>query len=148
MTPTVGRVVYYNEGAEQYRAAIIAYVWSDTMVNLMIIDPDGNPYSRTSVSQGPDVQHWDWMPYQKQKAAAGDHNSESAEPRPEACTPPVPAAEALSPPEAGSPFLGQADAKSPPPELPVASPAESDAPAGVVAPPVPVLDADGRVIEG
>ena len=46
MTPTVGRVVYFNNGT------------------------------------GDSAGKWDWMPYQKQKAEYGNHNSESAEPRP------------------------------------------------------------------
>ena len=79
--PTVGRVVYYNGGDFKW-AAIIAYVWNDTCVNLMVIDQNGNSFSRTSVVQGAEAYQWDWMPYQKQKAEAGDCNSESAKPRP------------------------------------------------------------------
>ena len=82
MKPTVGRVVYYNDGGDQPRASLIVYVWSETMVNLVQFDPNGTPLSRTSVNQGSAQGHWDWMPYQKDKAAKGDHNSESAEPRP------------------------------------------------------------------
>ena len=84
MKPTVGRVVYYNDnnGAHQI-AAIIAHVWNDECVNLMVIDRNGNSSGKTSVTRGAGAYQWDWMPYQKAKAEAGDHNSESAEPRPE-----------------------------------------------------------------
>ena len=85
MSPTVGRVVYYNQGTKEdpkLLASIIAFVWSESMVNLMAIDPNGNPVSKTSVAQGTGAGNWDWMPYQKSKAEAGNHNSESAEPRP------------------------------------------------------------------
>ena len=86
MVPTIGRVVYYHQGVlgnSKVLASVIAYVWSDTLVNLMIIDTNGIPSGKTSVYQGPGDGQWDWMPYQKEKAMAGDHNSESAEPRPE-----------------------------------------------------------------
>ena len=85
MVPTVGRVVYYNQGTVEdpkRLASVIAWVWSETLVNLMVIDPNGVPSGKTSVSWGSGGGQWDWMPYQKQKAAVGDHNSESAEPRP------------------------------------------------------------------
>ena len=82
LNPTVGRVVYYNTGVN-ILAAIISWVWSDTCVNLMVIDPYGNTSGKTRVYNGQGPYEWDWMPYQKQKAANGDHNSESAEPRPQ-----------------------------------------------------------------
>lgn len=81
--PTVGRVVWYTpsndqrikgEPDDQVCAAIITYVWSDTMVNLMVMTPNGAPYGVTSV----DLVHdgaksggrWcTWMPYQKGQAA-------------------------------------------------------------------------------
>jgi len=85
MKPTVGRVVYYNEGTKEHPkplASIIAYV-GPSYVNLMVIAGDGLTSGKTSVEHGAEGGQWDWMPYQKEKAAAGDHNSESAEPRPE-----------------------------------------------------------------
>jgi hypothetical protein len=88
MTPTVGRVVYYNLGTTEnpkLLASIIAYVWSETVVNLMVIDENGIPKSMTSINRasvGDSAGKWDWMPYQKQKASDGNNNSESAEPRP------------------------------------------------------------------
>ena len=83
MKPTIGRVVYYNNNGIYQGAAIIAYVHTDECVNLMVIDQNGNPSGRTNVMNGTWAGQWDWMPYQKVKAEAGDHNSESAEPRPE-----------------------------------------------------------------
>ena len=88
MNPTVGRVVYFNNGTQgdpKLLASIVSWVWSETVVNLMVIDPNGNPLSKTSVARasvGDSAGKWDWMPYQKQKAESGNHNSESAEPRP------------------------------------------------------------------
>ncbi len=81
--PTVGRVVWYvgSEGDElngmpksdQVCAALIAYVHSDTLVNLVVFDCNGAPHSRTSVTllhegakEGP---YCTWMPYQKGQAA-------------------------------------------------------------------------------
>ena len=81
MKPTVGRVVYFNNGTKEHPkllASIISFVWSETCVNLMVIDPDGCPSGRTSVLLGSDGNQWDWMPYQKNAAT----NSQSAEPRP------------------------------------------------------------------
>lgn len=78
--PTCGRVVWYrpNEhdakelgSGAQPLAAHVAYVHGPRMVNLMVIDPNGNPHSRTSVTllqegdalmQG--ASYCEWMPYQ------------------------------------------------------------------------------------
>lgn len=95
--PTVGRVVWFTpprNSAEsgfsaqsgfmvyggQPMAAIIAYVWSDDMVNLHVIDHIGVGHSRTSVPMmqenepKPDGYYCEWMPYQigqaKNQAAA------------------------------------------------------------------------------
>lgn len=83
--PTVGRVVWYrpNEhdgkalsAGTQPLAAHVAYVHSATMVNLMVIDSNGRPHSRTSValvqegeSPMPGSSYCEWMPYQKGQAA-------------------------------------------------------------------------------
>ena len=78
--PTVGRVVWYHPGPQEDHhgetlAAHIAHVWSDTCVNLMVIDPNGNPFNRTSVflyqgdTDRPSSQYAEWMPYQKGQAA-------------------------------------------------------------------------------
>lgn len=85
MIPTVGRVVYFNKGTTEHPkllASIIAYVWSETVVNLMVIDENGLCNGMTSVAcavVGDSAGKWDWMPYQKQKAQEGNNNSESAE---------------------------------------------------------------------
>jgi len=81
MKPTVGRVVYYNEGTKEepkVAASIISYVWKDDRVNLMVIDVNGKTYGKTNVVRGEEGGQWDWMPYQKANAT----NSQSAEPRP------------------------------------------------------------------
>lgn len=89
--PTAGRVVWYHPFAhapwaadaasdfarlgDQPLAAIIAHVWSDTCVNLVVFDSNGNAHSRTSVTlhqgDGPCTSSpWcEWMPYQKGQAA-------------------------------------------------------------------------------
>ena len=59
MKPTVGRDLHFypNGGLSavahdsvQPLAAKIAYVWNDHMVNLMVIDQNGIPFSKTSVT--------------------------------------------------------------------------------------------------
>jgi hypothetical protein len=89
--PTVGRVVWYwpvknkdEDGRTIYEmphdgvqplAAMIACVYTDTMVNLVVFDANGNSYSRCSVDLIQDGQpkpgdgYCEWMPYQKGQAA-------------------------------------------------------------------------------
>lgn len=47
ITPTVGRAVWYypanHPTGEQPLAATVAHVWSDTCVNLGILDANGRP---------------------------------------------------------------------------------------------------------
>jgi hypothetical protein len=78
--PTTGRVVWYqpNEydakmlgNSDQPLAAMVAYVHSDHLVNLMVIDANGVTHSRTSVAlvqegESPVVgaSFCEWMPYQ------------------------------------------------------------------------------------
>lgn len=88
ITPTVGRVVWFHplkapddlaKFAQAHdgrpMAAIIANVWSDTCVNLAVIDPNGVMHQRTSVFlyQGdgdkPSCGYAEWMPYQKAVAS-------------------------------------------------------------------------------
>lgn len=80
ITPTIGRVVWFTppKGDEKFEnysapfAAIIAYVWSDRCVNLMVATPQGTPLGFTSVTlvQEGDARHDDygrfcqWMPFQ------------------------------------------------------------------------------------
>jgi hypothetical protein len=78
--PTIGRVVWYRERDQpkdaQPNAALIAYVHSDTMVNLAVFDFNGVARSETSVylHQGdddfdPGDRYCEWMPYQQGQAA-------------------------------------------------------------------------------
>lgn len=75
--PTIGRVVWYwprlrNPGTQssQPQAAIVTWVHSDVLVNLVVFDANGRPSGRTSVElyQGqpdrPDGEYCEWMPYQ------------------------------------------------------------------------------------
>ena len=75
--PTIGRVVWFHHGkdGQQPLAALVAYVHSDTMVNLAVFDPNGVPFNKTSVTlvqEGapiPAGMYCEWMPYQKGQAA-------------------------------------------------------------------------------
>lgn len=83
--PSIGRVVWYTPSRDDVQlprnspqplAAIIAYVHSDTCVNLAVFDRNGASLSRTSVplihdeiTQSPDHAFAEWMPYQKGQAA-------------------------------------------------------------------------------
>ena len=70
--PTIGRVVWYwpNVEATQPQAAIVAWVWSDTCVNLAVFNANGVAESKTSVflyqgdTERPNSQFAEWMPYQ------------------------------------------------------------------------------------
>jgi hypothetical protein len=89
ISPTVGRVVWYRPGKHetvgvmdnQPLAAHVTYVWSDTMVNLMVIDHHGHAHARTSVKLlqdggNPaleDESYCEWMPYQKGHALKTEH---------------------------------------------------------------------------
>jgi hypothetical protein len=86
--PTVGRVVWFypskHDGIAHEKgkplAAIVARVWGDRMVNLSVIDHDGNTHARTSVplkQEGDDdfkvgELYCEWMPYQKGQAAKAE----------------------------------------------------------------------------
>jgi len=84
--PTIGRVVWFrdstlkgaiskDEPEPQPCAAIIAFVHSDTLVNLTVFDWNGCPNARTSVplfqgdGERPDGSFCEWMPYQQGQAA-------------------------------------------------------------------------------
>ncbi|QDL55330.1 hypothetical protein [Rhodoferax aquaticus] len=71
MKPTIGRVVLFHPSEGEIHAAIIAFVHSDTMVNLAAFDANGVAYSRTSVTlvqpgqAAPEFSPYcEWMPYQ------------------------------------------------------------------------------------
>ena len=84
--PSIGRVVWYRHDAvndqgmardvTQPLAAIITHVWHERMVNLVVFDANGTPFSRTSIAlvqegdpQPPGQRYCEWMPYQKGQAA-------------------------------------------------------------------------------
>ena len=68
--PSVNRLVQYRDDAfprdgeepENWIAAMIVHVHSDTMVNLALWDANGNPSARTSVDLGTDEGKWRWPP--------------------------------------------------------------------------------------
>lgn len=91
ISPTVGRVVHFVPAPHDevlfgsgVCAALVAYVHSDTMVNLAVFDTNGGSHARTSVyleqdertaPGGPHGSYCRWMPYQVGQAA----KTESAE---------------------------------------------------------------------
>lgn len=83
--PTVGRVVHYfpsdydrTTGMVIHDAspltALIVYVWSDTCINLVVFDHEGNTCKRTSVAINVEGSspHAEWMAYQVGQAAKYD----------------------------------------------------------------------------
>ncbi|BEP44035.1 Gp49 family protein [Variovorax sp. V15] len=88
--PTVGRVVWFypslltgeagfaSPKGDTPLAAIIAHVWSDTLLNLAVFDANGASHSRTSVrlihedltADRPSEAFCMWMPFQKGQAKA------------------------------------------------------------------------------
>ena len=81
--PSIGRVVWFQPSKpedqplrDQPYAALVTYVWSDTMVNLAVFDQSGTPFSAMSVrllqddEEKPQFGHFaEWMPFQKGQAA-------------------------------------------------------------------------------
>jgi hypothetical protein len=78
--PTISRQVWFwrdQRSDAQPEAATIAYVHNNWLVNLQVIDHNGNARSETSVHlyQGdndvpaPNGKFCEWMPYQKGQAA-------------------------------------------------------------------------------
>lgn len=79
--PTIGRVVLFwdrspdRPAQSQAHAALVAFVHSDTMVNLSVFDAEGHPFSQTSVrllgdnEEAPNGPYCEWMPFQKGQAA-------------------------------------------------------------------------------
>jgi hypothetical protein len=77
--PTVGRVVWYWLGAHTPQreplAAMVAAVITDSIVNLSVIDAEGNQFGAKGVplvqdgEKPPAMAYCEWMPYQKGQAA-------------------------------------------------------------------------------
>lgn len=74
--PTIGRVVWFHPYAtEATYAAIICHVWSDTCVNLVTFNSNGEsiPQHSAFLWQGegerPASNYAEWMPYQLGQAA-------------------------------------------------------------------------------
>lgn len=80
--PTVGRVVLYHphgqtdsawlSPGDQPLAALVAYVWNERLVNLVVFTANGVPLGKTSVRLLQDDDkpyegsaYCEWMPYQK-----------------------------------------------------------------------------------
>ncbi len=78
--PTVGRVVWFyvyvtGQGHKGPLAAHVCKVWNNRMVNLMVINENGECRGETSVGlvqegdEAPQANYCCWMPYQKGQAA-------------------------------------------------------------------------------
>jgi len=72
--PTIGRVVLFFDTDGLKRAGIVANVYEDYVINIMVADHDGSTYPATMVThktEGKPVsnRYWDWMDYQKGQAA-------------------------------------------------------------------------------
>ena len=85
MKPTVGRVVHFHPTAGVTHAAIIAYVHSDTMVNLAVFDDNGKAYGQPSVqlvapgTPKPEFGFYcDWMSYQVEQAKKNEDEAVNA----------------------------------------------------------------------
>lgn len=98
--PTVGRVVWFYPSrltgeagfapasGTNPLAAVIAHVWSETLVNLAVFDANGKTHSRTSVKliheeikgDWPTEDFCTWMPFQKGQAKAQDIARDSLPP--------------------------------------------------------------------
>jgi hypothetical protein len=155
--PTVGRVVLYrapgHDPAAQPFAAHVAFVHSNRLVNLLIIDHDGITYPGTEIpllqdgDQVPVEAHRgyaEWMPYQKGQAAktealqatlagAGGAPPTPAAPQASAAAAPAP----QPPPQAAQPAQQPQEAAQAAPQpapAPEAQPAEQPAPAPQAAP--------------
>lgn len=86
--PTIGRVVWFwplgsnpsRENSQPY-PALVAFVYSDTCVNLAVFDRSGDhrPYQGVELWQGdgerPSGEHCEWMPYQKGQVAKQESES-------------------------------------------------------------------------
>lgn len=89
ISPTPGRIVWFHAGSHddelqhdlpaktsQPHAAIVAYVWSDTMINVTVCKSDGETVGRTSIylkqdggrEPQPGEAYAYWMPYQTGQA--------------------------------------------------------------------------------
>ena len=77
MTPTIGRIVLFHPTPGITRAAIVAYVHSDTMVNVAVFDNNGETFGQTSVQLVAPGQptpefgmYCEWPAHPVEKAAA------------------------------------------------------------------------------
>lgn len=71
--PTVGRIVWFYEHNQQQepKAAIVAKVWDEKIVNLAVVEEDGTTKAMTSVRLLQEdeptpsgMRYATWMPYQ------------------------------------------------------------------------------------
>jgi len=87
--PTVGRVVLFHPHDDRSAtfAALVAFVHSDSMVNLMVSNQNGVPFAVTSVKLVQDGEtppesgaYCEWMAYQKSVASGGAQPALHAQP--------------------------------------------------------------------
>jgi len=87
MKPTVGRIVLFHPRPGVTQAAIVAYVHSDTMLNLAVFGSNGEVEGWTSVQlvapgqPKPEFGFFcEWMPYQVGQAAKVDSEPPTSAP--------------------------------------------------------------------
>lgn len=87
ITPTIGRIVHYYHGGvvdEEPQAAIVAYVHTDRMVNLAVVNHSGFVEGHTSIllvqpeDDGVSGPYCRWMPYQVKKAMGSESGEKAA----------------------------------------------------------------------
>jgi hypothetical protein len=77
--PSIGRVVWYRPKdypvSAQPLAALVVFVWNDSMVNLVVFDQNGMGKPKLSITlrqdgdEIPNESYCEWMPYQIGQAA-------------------------------------------------------------------------------
>jgi hypothetical protein len=91
ITPTIGRIVSYFEippvsfEPSGPLAAIVTHVWNDRMVNLAVLNGNGDVHGRTSVrlrqpedAPGGEYCWCEWMPYQVKKPTGSESGEKAA----------------------------------------------------------------------
>jgi hypothetical protein len=58
--PSIGRIVHFRSGDGPCQAALISHVHGPHIVNLMVVTPNGTPFSATSVDIDGQGASWHW----------------------------------------------------------------------------------------
>jgi hypothetical protein len=103
--PTLGRVVLFHPDAtnQEVRAAFVAQVQNDALLNLMVLSSDGTPMSRTAVTL---VQPGETPPERGEYCEWPEHTAKAEKPTTAAAKPleaPAPKKPEAEPPPAPAP---------------------------------------------